>query len=68
MDFLLPGLRGMLNDHPLFVHFPIALWLAALLFEALALLLTVGAGRAAQFVYQHGGREKARSGKLPMIR
>jgi uncharacterized membrane protein len=26
----------MLNYHPLFVHFPIALWVAALLFEALA--------------------------------
>lgn len=36
MDAILPGLRGMLNYHPLFVHFPIALWLAALLFEALA--------------------------------
>ena len=36
MDAILPGLRGMLNHHPLFVHFPIALWLAALLFEALA--------------------------------
>ncbi len=33
---LLPGLKGMLNYHPLFVHFPIALWLGALLFEALA--------------------------------
>jgi uncharacterized membrane protein len=28
----------MLNYHPLFVHFPIALWLAALLFELLAVL------------------------------
>jgi uncharacterized membrane protein len=36
MDALLPGIRGMLNYHPLFVHFPIALWLAALVFEALA--------------------------------
>jgi uncharacterized membrane protein len=35
MNFVLPGLRGMLNPHPLFVHFPIALWLAALLFEAI---------------------------------
>ncbi len=35
MEFL-PGLKGMLNYHPLFVHFPIAFWLAALLFEALA--------------------------------
>jgi len=33
---MLPGFRSMLNVHPLFVHFPIALWFAALLFEALA--------------------------------
>lgn len=38
MDWLLPGLRGMLNWHPLFVHFPIALWIGALIFEALAVL------------------------------
>jgi uncharacterized membrane protein len=38
MDALMPGLRGMLNYHPLFVHFPVALWLAALGFEALAQL------------------------------
>ena len=31
-----PGLHAMLNYHPLFVHFPIALWLAALLYEALS--------------------------------
>ena len=37
MEFL-PGLRGMLNYHPLFVHFPIAFWLGALLFEALAVI------------------------------
>lgn len=37
MEFL-PGLRGMLNWHPLFVHFPIAFWLGALLFEALAVV------------------------------
>jgi uncharacterized membrane protein len=35
---MLPGLRAILNIHPLFVHFPIALWLAALLFETLAIL------------------------------
>ncbi len=35
MQFL-PGLKGMLNYHPLFVHFPVAFWLGALLFEALA--------------------------------
>jgi uncharacterized membrane protein len=34
----MPGLRGMLNYHPVFVHFPVALWLAALGFEALAQL------------------------------
>src|SRR5712692_11769188 len=33
---ILPGLKGMLNYHPLFVHFPIAFWLGALLFEILA--------------------------------
>jgi len=33
---MFPGLHAMLNYHPLFVHFPIALWLAALLFEALS--------------------------------
>ena len=38
MDGILPGLRGMLNWHPLFVHFPIALWIGALIFEALAVL------------------------------
>ncbi len=38
MDALFPGLRGMLNYHPLFVHFPIALWTAALLFEIAARL------------------------------
>ncbi len=35
MQFL-PGAKGMLNHHPMFVHFPIAFWLGALLFEALA--------------------------------
>ena len=35
---MLPGFRSMLNIHPLFVHFPIAFWFAALLFEALAVL------------------------------
>jgi uncharacterized membrane protein len=34
---MFPGLHSMLNYHPLFVHFPIALWLAALLYEALSL-------------------------------
>jgi uncharacterized membrane protein len=36
MHALLPGLKSALNYHPLFVHFPIALWLAALLFELLS--------------------------------
>jgi uncharacterized membrane protein len=34
---MLPGLKAMLNYHPLMVHFPIALWLAALLYAALSL-------------------------------
>jgi uncharacterized membrane protein len=33
---MFPGMKAMLNYHPLFVHFPIALWLAALLYEALS--------------------------------
>jgi uncharacterized membrane protein len=33
---MLPGMKALLNFHPLFVHFPIALWLSALLFEMLA--------------------------------
>lgn len=33
---MLPGLRAALNYHPMFVHFPIVLWLLALLFEGLA--------------------------------
>ncbi|HUK31991.1 MAG TPA: DUF2231 domain-containing protein [Candidatus Acidoferrum sp.] len=33
---MFPGLKAMLNYHPLFVHFPIALWLAALLYEVLS--------------------------------
>lgn len=35
---LLPGWSSALNHHPAFVHFPIAFWLAALLFELIALL------------------------------
>ena len=34
---MLPGLRAALNYHPIFAHFPIVLWLAALLFQVLAL-------------------------------
>lgn len=36
---LLPGWKSALNHHTAFVHFPIALWLVALLFEVVALLL-----------------------------
>jgi len=36
---MLPGLKAILNIHPMFVHFPIALWLGALVFEALAVAL-----------------------------
>ena len=38
METLFPGLKAMLNPHPLFVHFPIAFWVGALLFAALAVL------------------------------
>jgi uncharacterized membrane protein len=34
---MLPGLKAALNYHPMFVHFPIVLWLAALLFEVFAI-------------------------------
>jgi len=37
MEFL-PGLKGMLNYHPVFVHFPIAFWVGALLFEVMAII------------------------------
>jgi len=33
---MLPGLKAALNIHPMLVHFPLALWFAALLFEAWA--------------------------------
>ena len=39
MEVLFPGLSSALNVHPLFVHFPIVLWLTALLFWGLALWL-----------------------------
>jgi len=35
---MLPGLRAALNYHPILVHFPIVLWLAALLFQLLAVV------------------------------
>src|ERR1700732_2810446 len=35
---MLPGFKAALNFHPVFVHFPIVLWFAALLFELLAVL------------------------------
>lgn len=34
---MLPGMKALLNFHPLFVHFPIAFWLGALAFEAASL-------------------------------
>jgi uncharacterized membrane protein len=37
---VLPGLKAALNYHPIFVHFPIVLWFAALFFEVLALWRT----------------------------
>ncbi len=37
MDWLLPGLAAVPNSHPLWVHFPIAFWLGALLFCACGL-------------------------------
>ncbi len=37
MERILPGWHAALNHHPVFVHFPIVLWLAALLFEIAAL-------------------------------
>ena len=42
MNEILPGLKGMLNVHPVFVHFPIALWIGAMLVEALAVLRSSG--------------------------
>jgi uncharacterized membrane protein len=36
MDRILPGLQNAPNLHPVFVHFPIVLWLTALLVEIVA--------------------------------
>jgi len=36
IETLFPGLAGLSNIHPLFVHFPIAFWTGALLLEGLA--------------------------------
>lgn len=36
MASILPGWQTALNHHPAFVHFPIVLWLTALLFEIVA--------------------------------
>ena len=33
---MLPGMKSLLNFHPLIVHFPIAFWLGGLFFETLA--------------------------------
>ena len=38
MESILPGINAAPNIHPVFVHFPIALWLAALLFWLLAVV------------------------------
>jgi len=38
MNPILPGLDAAQNAHPLFVHFPIVLWLTALLFWGLGVL------------------------------
>lgn len=38
MNWLLPGLSVVPNSHPMFVHFPIAFWLGALLFCCLGVL------------------------------
>ena len=35
---MLPGLKAVLNIHPMLVHFPLALWLGALFFEILAVI------------------------------
>jgi uncharacterized membrane protein len=35
---MLPGLKAVLNIHPLFVHFPIGLWIGALIFEIIAVV------------------------------
>ena len=37
---MLQGLKAALNYHPIFVHFPIVFWFAALLFELLAVWRT----------------------------
>jgi len=36
MDAILPGLKGMLNLHPVVVHLPIGLWVGALVFALAA--------------------------------
>jgi uncharacterized membrane protein len=35
---MLPGLKAVLNIHPMLVHFPLALWLGALFFEIVAVI------------------------------
>ena len=38
MDGIMPGLEAAPNIHPMFVHFPVALWPAAAVFMAIAYL------------------------------
>jgi uncharacterized membrane protein len=55
MGTLFPGLHGMANYHPLFVHFPIAFWMAALIFELAARIAkSEGLHQAASFVLTLG--------------
>ncbi len=44
----------MQNIHPLFVHFPIALTLTALLFALTAGIIGFGASYGGRMVYDHG--------------
>lgn len=48
METILPGLSGVPNPHPIFIHFPIALWPTAVLF------LTIGILRDQSSVWRAG--------------